>query len=139
MMEHDPSPLWLSLMKKFAVGKLSACDVQEVAECALNSGCDAPDIHTLAGLGASGNTAGNIHRDLMRKFFKNLQSPQPFTVTAPVQLKEEGQKIVKPGPVSLLLPHEWVQCLQDHDILEELSCTDADLATFWQGQKIHLK
>ena len=101
----------------------------------MKSGCDTKDIHSLAQLGSYWLTPGNVHRDLVRKFFGKLQSPAPFKIRAPIALKEDGQRVVKAGDVWVLLPHQWILCLYQTDILESMSCKDSDLTTFWRSQK----
>lgn len=72
---------------------------------------------------------------LVRKFFGKLQSPAPFKIRAPIALKEDGQRVVKAGDVWVLLPHQWILCLYQADILESMSCKDSDLTIFWRSQK----
>ena len=78
MTDLEPCALGLLLLRKFAVGKLSAIEVQEIAQAAWQSGLESPDIQELRGLGAMGHQAGNCHRDLLRKFFRGLTSPSGF-------------------------------------------------------------
>jgi hypothetical protein len=75
-----PSALWLLLMSKYALGKLTALDVQQIADAAHKSGACAADLVTLAGLGARGNSPQNAQRDLERAFFKNPATPTPTLV-----------------------------------------------------------
>lgn len=58
------------LMRKFALGKLSAIEVQEVAMAAVKSGLESPEMKELQALGALGHQPGNAHRDLMRKYLE---------------------------------------------------------------------
>ena len=56
-------------MRKFALGKMSAAEVQQMAAAAVKSGANSPDMIGLQSLGGMGQVKGNIHRDLVRKHF----------------------------------------------------------------------
>jgi len=77
------------LLRKFAVGKLSATEVQEIAQAACQSGLKSPDIQVMRGLGSMERQAGNCHRDLMRKFFRELKSPSGCSTKIEMMKKEE--------------------------------------------------
>ena len=85
----EPCPLGLVLMRKFAVGKLSATEVQEFAQAAYQSGLDSPDIQVMRSLGSMGRQTGNCHRDLMRKFFQDLKSPSGCSTKIEMMRMEE--------------------------------------------------
>ena len=98
--ELEPeSPLCLLLLKKWSLGSLSAVEVQEIAHASRLTGCHSADVTALAQLGASGeqpdNAHGNAHRDLVRKFFKNLTMPEPFILHTKVWRKNAGGERVK--------------------------------------------
>ena len=66
-----PCALWVLLLRKFALGKLSAIEVQELAAAAVKSGLDRTEIRELQSLGAMGP---------LRKHFAVLASPEPWKV-----------------------------------------------------------
>jgi hypothetical protein len=70
------SPLGLALLSKWAWGVLSATNVQELAHAAVLSGAEADDLVSLSSLGSYGQQPGNCHRDLVRKYCKDLWSPE---------------------------------------------------------------
>ena len=108
------SPLWLLLMQKFALGKLSAKEVQELADAALKSE-GAADLLPLQAFGGHGRSPQNIHRDLMTKYFSRLMAPQQEVVKAELQCKTStGELKGQVMDVPLLLPHQWVQILDQH-------------------------
>lgn len=110
--EEDHSPLWLLLMQKFALGKLSAGEVQALASAACLSGSNATDLRQLASLGGHGNSPQNCHRDLTRLHFANLASPVPTKVTTQLCCRNaDGLLGEAAQEVPLLLPHHWVQAL----------------------------
>ena len=63
---EEPCALWLLLLQKFAIGKLSACEVQELAMAATKSGAKCGFLVRLQGIGSMGQAPGNCHRDLIR-------------------------------------------------------------------------
>ena len=62
---EEPCALWL-LLQKFAIGKLSACEVQELAMAATKSGAKCGFLVRLQAIGSMGQVPGNCHRDLIR-------------------------------------------------------------------------
>ena len=135
MTDLEPCALGLLLLRKFAVGKLSAIEVQEIAQAAWQSGLESPDIQELRGLGAMGHQAGNCHRDLLRKFCRGLTSPSGFKTKVEMMKKEEKNlHVAEELEASLLLPHEWILHLQESDLLGKMSCTNEELVCFWKSQ-----
>ena len=63
----DPCPLWCVLLKKFAMGKMSAVEVQEMAAAAVKSGANSAEMLELEALGSYGSKPGNCNRDMLRK------------------------------------------------------------------------
>lgn len=113
--EPEHSPLWVLLMQKFSLGKLSAADVQALANAACLSGSNATDLLGLAALGAHGNSLQNCHRDLVKKHFNNLASPLPTQVKCDLQCRNaDGLLAAAAMSVPVLLPHEWVQALDEY-------------------------
>ena len=130
-----PIVVFAVLMRKFALGKMSAAEVQQMAAAAVKSGANSPDMVGLQSLGGMGQVKGNIHRDLVRKHFASLLAPYPWKVRCPLQHREEGQLVTKEADCWLLLPHMWVQSLQEGNLLGALTCQEADLKTFWKSQR----
>ena len=113
--KEEHSPLWLLLLQNFSLGKLSAADVQALANAACLSGSNATDLLGLAALGAHGNSSQNCHRDLVRKHFSNLASPLPTEVKCNLQCRNaDGLLAAAALSVPVLLPHQWVQALDEH-------------------------
>lgn len=88
----ENSPLGLLLLQKFALGGLSAIEVQKLAEAATASGAKAWDLGKLSQLGGCGSSPQNCYRDLCRTFFKGLVSPEAVDVSTLV-LKMLGRKV----------------------------------------------
>ena len=129
------TPLAILLLHKFCWGKLSACDVQMLAEAAQKSGAKGQDLACLARLGANGLSKNNCHRDLVRNFFKDKASPKPSQVETLLNVKDAHGAIVKSKKEApLLLPHDWVQCLEEQQLLEALTCSKEALQNFWKKQ-----
>ena len=96
---HEPSPLYLLLIQDFALGKVSATQVQRIADAAVRSGANSEDLLLLQGLGANGFAAQNSHRDMMKlPVFRQMRAPHLTHITT--------------QSIPLLLPHLWVNCLE---------------------------
>ena len=56
--------------------------------------------------------------------------------SAPVA-KEEGQRVVKSGDVWAPLPHRWILCLHEAEILESIYilCKNSGLVALWKSQQ----
>ena len=71
-------------------------------------------LHGLAALGGHGNSPQNCHRDLTRLHFGALASPEPSKVTTLLSCRNaEGLLGEVAHEVPLLLPHHWVQALDE--------------------------
>ena len=122
-------------MQKFALGVLSAREVQQFADAAVKSGASRPELVALQGLGSMGQRPGNVHRDLMRKCFAQLAAPTPYKLACKMQRKVAGEKVAQETDCFVLLPHQWIEALQQGDLLPDLTCTGQELVHFWQSQK----
>ena len=131
----EPCALWCLLMKKFAIGKLSAVEVQQLAAAAVKSGATSAEMRELQSLGSMGTCPGNCFRDMQRKYFRGLAAPEPWKITCSMMLKQDGDRVSSSADCHLLLPHLWVLSLQEPKLLESLTCTASDLVTFWKSQK----
>ena len=125
----EPCPLWTLLLRKYALGKLSAVEVQEFASAAW--------MHLKCKLsrGSMGAIPGNIHRDLQRKYFHKLVAPAPWKITTNMLMKEDGQRVSKTTECHVLLPHSWALSFEEGDLFEKVMCKDNDLVQFWKTQK----
>ena len=133
--QADHSPLWLLLVQKFAVGKLSASEVQQLADAAVKSGSTASGLASLAALGAHGNSKQNCHRDLVKRHLANLVTPAARPTSCTLQSRNaEGELAARPVEVPVYLPHEWVQSLEKQDLLEAVTADSAAIKDFWKGQ-----
>jgi hypothetical protein len=134
MTDESHSPLWLALMNKWAWGTLSAPAVQELAQAAVFSGCDRPDVKELADLGARGEQAGNIHRDLLRLYVKGTASPTAYVAQVPMHVRDDvsGEMTIETLECHMLLPHDWMASLDSADCGREAYGVDG-LREFWQN------
>ena len=114
--EEQHSPLFLTLVKKFAVGKISAPEVQEIADAAVKSGSTSADLTKLQLLGSHGSSNKNIHRDLMRSLTRDgTKAPTLREVCTPcVVTDSSGEKVVEEKNIPIMLPHEWVESLDEN-------------------------
>ena len=126
------SPLCTRLLELWSLGKLSATQVQEISHLALLEGCSSPEIHSLAKCGNFGQTKGNIHRDLVCNFCKNIHISDPIKVTVDV-LDTNSRKIVK-EEASIFLPHMMFSQLAEHhpDNFAKFFCFQ-EATSFWKN------
>ena len=127
--EEAHSPLCTLLLHKFALGKVSAVEVQQYADAAVKSGASHSDLISLQRLGGRGRSPQNTRRDLCRLHFKSLLTPVPHTVTTSVRIRGTFGE-----PTPVMLPHMWVQSLEHHELLQEVTAKPGDLASFWKQQ-----
>ena len=127
------SPSSLLLLRRWAEGSLSATDVQEIALASMKTPKDAPDLQALANLGAMGHQPGNCERDLKRKFFHNVSMPEPFLLKTTVfGYQKDGKKAKMAAEFPILLPHLWIQAMQEADVLGGPD----ELHKFWNSQTL---
>ena len=112
---HEPSALYLLLMRDFALGKASAAQVQKTADAAVKSGADKEDLLILQALGVNGFSGQNCHRDMMRlPIFQQMKTPQLTYVTTDAQVRAaDGQLKAQAEDIPLLLPHLWIESLDE--------------------------
>ena len=133
--EEAHSPLCTLLLHKFALEKVSAVEVQQYADAAVKSGASHSDLISLQRLGGHGRSPQNTHRDLCRLHFKSLRTPVPHMVTTSVRIRGTfGEPTVSNKGVPVMLPHMWVQSLEQHELLQEVTAKPGDLASFWKQQ-----
>ena len=129
------TPLAILLVHKFAWGKLSAAEVQVFADSAIKSGAVGSDLLTLQKLGGFGSSTNNCHRDLVMAFFKNMATPSPMQIETMMKVKNAvGEVEDKKKEVPVILPHQWVNALEERNLLEPLTCSRKVLQDFWNKQ-----
>jgi hypothetical protein len=112
----DKSPLWKLLMRKYAWGSMSASDVQQLAQAAVQSGASKHDLQELASIGAHGNAAGNAQRDLNRLLTSEVAVPSPTRLKTPM-MAADGVKV---RDYEIMLPHDWIHALVQRGVASEL-------------------
>ena len=68
------------------------------------------------------------------KHFAVLASPEPWKVKCDLVLKEGGKPVEKELETAVMLPHLWVLCAQENELLHSITCTNEELAVFWKSQ-----
>ena len=133
---HDPhSPLFLMLVRHFALGKMSASEMQAFADAAVKSGSSAEDLLQLQALGGHGASPQNCHRDLSRWIFKDMCSPESCSITTPVLVRDlDGEKTMMDKEIPVHLPHAWIDSLSEHGFLETVMAPEAEIRRFWKKQ-----
>ena len=113
--EEALSPLCTLLLRKFALRKVSAVEVQQYADAAVKSSASHSDLIGLQSLGGHGRSPQNTHRDLCRLHFKSLLTPVPHMVTTSGRARGTfGEPTVSNEEAPIMLPHIWVQSLEQH-------------------------
>ena len=123
------SPLWITLMQRYAWGHMSATEVQQIALAAVQSGADKVDLNQLASLGAHGNSPQNAQRDLTRLVFPDVLTPNTVTVQVPL-MAADGVKL---RDYDMMLPHDWVAAVAAKGLLGKLMGTESS-TLFWEQQ-----
>ena len=97
------SALASKLLSLWAHGSLSAMAIQEIAHLALLDGANHAELALLAQAGNFGENPGNIHRDIVRSFCKDLHIAEPFVLEVPcLDPKSSAEDVVD---ASMFLPH----------------------------------
>ena len=116
--EGKESNLATALLSLWAHGKLSGTQIRKLAHAACLDGCNHVELHDMAKTGNYGKVPGNIHRDLMCRFVKNVCVPEPMdlevTCIDPKSLKKE--KVLG----SIFLPHIMFSELSKLDNFHEI-------------------
>ena len=137
--QTGPSQLALSLLRKWAWGKLSAPELQSLAQSAYQDGLRHPEIEKLASLGTWGKFAGNMQRDLMVYLEKN--SPlSSSTITVNLRLHVEPDTWADTG-CTLIPPHKlFANIFQSRPEGFKswiLGGKPSNIAKFWTSMKDH--
>ena len=116
--EGKESNLATALLSLWAHGKPSGTQIRKLAHAACLDGCSHVELADMAKTGNYGKVPGNIHRDLMCRFVKNVCVPEPLdlelTCIDPKSLKKE--KVLG----SVFLPHIMFSELSKLDNFHEL-------------------
>lgn len=128
------SPIVFKLIEHWAWGGSSALEVCDLARAVTNTFSSVPaDVQALAGCGSHGHQPSNSQRDLLRlPALQNLQSPEPFHVTAWVILNPGTRPVLSQEEIAVFLPHDWGSCLSRHGLLDQTVGSLKDAAGFWQ-------
>ena len=91
--------------------------------------------YSLSSAGGIRGAPGNAHRDLVRKFFKNLTMPEPFILHTKVWRKNAGgERVKQEAETPLFLPHLWIPTLEDHALVATLGTEK--VSSFWATQSL---
>lgn len=117
-----------ALLALWAHGKLSGTTIRWLAECATLDGAQHQDLYSIAKCGSHGVHPGNIHRDLMVTFCKDIATPSGFDITVPCKNSKSLKKDVTQA--SLFLPHVMFANLSQYPCFPQLFPTE-NLKKFW--------
>jgi hypothetical protein len=122
------SRLATALLSLWAHGKISAITCRWLAECASLDGCTHPEINDIAKMGCHGKYPGNVHRDLLTRFVKDVSVPEPLQV--PVRCL--NPKTLQKGEeeAAIFLPHMVFSKLANLPNFNQLFPTSM-LEQFW--------
>ena len=111
------SALATALLCLWSHGKVSGCTIQMLAENAILHGAQHEELHQIAKAGSHGVHPGNIHRDLMVSFCKDLDMPEPIDIWVPCRNPKSLKKDVEVA--SCFLPHQMFAKLANYDGFEK--------------------
>ena len=106
----DTSSLATTLLTRWGEGQLSAIDVQQFAQAAVQDGATHPELTWLAQIGSHGLHPGNASRDLKGKYLKETLAPEPYSAKVSLFTTKDRTATFEQN-VDLLLPHEWFATL----------------------------
>lgn len=137
----SPHPLATSLLLRWGWGRLSANDVQDLANSARLGGISHPEIDALASIGAFGHQPSHCQRDLIARFCNNIDCvPMATTIQVPYLERRGSIDVPMQGDMDIFMPHDWVDTLSHSPITQEYFQTSFGigdpLSEFWQGQRI---
>lgn len=110
------SALATALLCLWAHGKASGTTIRWLAESAMLDGAEHEELFTIAKCGSHGKHPGNIHRDLMASFCKELSMPDPCDVQVPCK-----------NPKSLKKDVEFAACFLPHQMFSKLASSYEDV------------
>jgi hypothetical protein len=130
------SALGTGLLTRWAEGQLSATDVQDLADLAMKSGADHPEVIWLAQIGSAGSSSGgNSSRALYRRYLKDMQLPEVFLVRVPLVNPKDKETLIE-AEIPLLLPHDWFAALHKYNDSFEQHMGLEKIEEWWQQHKI---
>ena len=132
---HQTEGLGLGFVEMWAIGAMSATQVQHMSLLAEQSGCQDPDIKFLANMGSRGQTPANCARDIHRKYCSGVQLPEPYRVNAAcINRQADGEHAICKTDISIFLPHEWMHHLSyNHPAEFERYFNPSRISHFWRG------
>ena len=97
------SNLVTALLNLWAHGHLSAVAIRKLAEAACLDGCKNSELLEMSKAGHYGEYPGNVHRDIMCRFVKDVCIPEPLNI----EVTCLDNKTLKKGKetASIFLPH----------------------------------
>jgi len=107
---NDTPSLATTLLTRWGEGQLSATDVQQFAQAAVQDGATHPELIWLAQIGSHGLHPGNASRDWKGKYLKETLAPEPSSAKVSLFTTKDRTATFEQN-VDLLLPHEWFATL----------------------------
>ena len=134
------SALGTKLLELWAMGSLSAVQLQQLAHGAVLDGSNHPELICLAGIGAFGSAPGNCNRDLKRYVLREEEVwvPKPFAVRVPCKDPKSMSPLLIQETCFGLLPHQVLAtlCTKRPEDAKCLLGLD-DCEAFWSNVSPH--
>ena len=129
---NQESALATKLLSLWAHGLLSASAIQEIAHLAMLDGAKHPELAKLAKAGNFGEQPGNVHRDIVTNFCKNIHIADPFSL--PVLCTDPKSSEEVEVQAGMFLPHMMFANLgkYSHEQFSNMFCL-SKLESFWTG------
>ena len=134
---RSKSKLANALLRLFGWGLLTATSVQWIAQAAMDDGLSHPDLEELAGIGRSGEFAGNCRRDLLRAFRPQAWLAKLSSLWLPLKDKNG---LVEIQQVLVHAPSRFFQSLwnRSHSLFHRACGSGGNcLREFWMAVNAH--
>ena len=114
-------------------GHISASTLQWLAHSAMLDGAQHAELQSMASCGNYGLVKGNVHRDLVNKFCKNIEVPMPFSMLVPCWNPKTSNE--DEDEAAIFLPHVMFAALAKGDPNFEDRMGTRKLSNFWEKVK----
>ena len=127
------SNLATALLSLWGHGHISASTLQWLAHSAMLDGAQHAELQSMASCGNYGLVKGNVHRDLVNKFCKNIEVPMPFSMLVPCWNPKTSKE--DEDEAAIFLPHVMFAALAKGDPNFEDRMGTRKLSNFWEKVK----
>ena len=126
----------------WAWGHTTTKQLYDKVKSAIRDGASHPELRVVEKMGAFGTNPQHLHRDLSRRYLKDVQMPEPEMLHIPAKDPVSQEDMF--ADMGILLPHDWFSHLFEHYPVEfRYLFSIGAIGEFWEGasrlRDIHLK